>query len=392
MYSLAVKLLMAICLLAICVRDDYQQTSKSLVKPSHSIAVSLKATHHHRILFTLITSKPANAPTCLLIILLVSGDIETNPGPGNKSIFPCGYCDKPVNWSQRGVACDECDHWYHKSCIEMCTRDFDQLNLSNVSWMCCRCHTQNIPSFTFHLYELATSNQYDQLSRSHIRSQSRSPAAQITPTAVNFKPTNFSSPKSADREAHPSIDSIGSQISSINRSTESQSSSMQISNTPTRSDNTESHQGANTTIPPKSNNWRTLVMNGGGMKGKTPQFRAALDYYKPDCILGCETWLDNSVKDSEIFPENFNIYRKDRNIHGGGVYIAIDKKYTSAYVEEGNTDCEAIWASVATKDAKFYVGSYYRPPDEHRSKLSELNKSLHQLPPLISRQTQVARW
>ena len=57
-------------------------------------------------------------------------------------------------------------------------------------------------------------------------------------------------------------------------------------------------------------------MNGGGMKGKSPQFKAVLDYYKPDSILGCESWLDSSVKDIEIFPENFNIYHKDRNIHG----------------------------------------------------------------------------
>ncbi|KAH3857653.1 hypothetical protein DPMN_100264 [Dreissena polymorpha] len=39
---------------------------------------------------------------CLMtLLILLSGDIESNPGPGNKSIFPCGLCDDPVNRSQK---------------------------------------------------------------------------------------------------------------------------------------------------------------------------------------------------------------------------------------------------------------------------------------------------
>ena len=48
-------------------------------------------------------------------ILILSGDIEQNPGPGIK--FPCGVCKKSVRSNQRGVACDCCDLWFHTKCM-----------------------------------------------------------------------------------------------------------------------------------------------------------------------------------------------------------------------------------------------------------------------------------
>ena len=46
--------------------------------------------------------------TTLTLLLLVSGDINLNPGPGNGSVFPCGYCELPVTWSRLGVCCTNC--------------------------------------------------------------------------------------------------------------------------------------------------------------------------------------------------------------------------------------------------------------------------------------------
>jgi hypothetical protein len=33
-------------------------------------------------------------------------------------------------------------------------------------------------------------------------------------------------------------------------------------------------------------------------------------------------WIDNSIKDSQIFPRGYTIFRNDRNLSGGGVLIA----------------------------------------------------------------------
>jgi len=107
-------------------------------------------------------------PLCALTtaLLLLSGDVELNPGPRakNASVFPCGICEQPVTWSCKGAACDNCDVWYHQSCIELCSADFELLNNSNVSWICYKCDGVNCGSFTFRSYELECSNVYAPLS------------------------------------------------------------------------------------------------------------------------------------------------------------------------------------------------------------------------------------
>ena len=42
-----------------------------------------------------------------ITVLLLAGDIETNPGPEVvQNTFPCGLCEVDANWSNGGIACD----------------------------------------------------------------------------------------------------------------------------------------------------------------------------------------------------------------------------------------------------------------------------------------------
>ena len=43
----------------------------------------------------------------------------------------------------------------------------------------------------------------------------------------------------------------------------------------------------------------------------------------PACLIISETWLDNSVFDSEITIPNYVVCRNDRNRHGGGVCVYV---------------------------------------------------------------------
>ena len=69
---------------------------------------------------------------------------KLNPGPpmsgslNLSSIFPCGYCEDPVTWEQRGICCDSCDMWFHKDCVDMGSFTFLAYSTTNVSWICCR--------------------------------------------------------------------------------------------------------------------------------------------------------------------------------------------------------------------------------------------------------------
>ena len=84
-----------------------------------------------------------------LCLILLSGQFELDPGPpisgslNLSSIFPCGYCEDPVTWEQRGIFCDSCDMWFHKDCVGMGSFTFLAYSTTRVSWICCRCNHPN---------------------------------------------------------------------------------------------------------------------------------------------------------------------------------------------------------------------------------------------------------
>ena len=66
------------------------------------------------------------------------------------------------------------------------------------------------------------------------------------------------------------------------------------------------------------------TVNFQSIKGKVAAFAAFLSENSPDIILGSESWLDGTIATAEIFPSHYQVMRKDRNINGGGVLIAIN--------------------------------------------------------------------
>ena len=64
-------------------------------------------------------------------------------------------------------------------------------------------------------------------------------------------------------------------------------------------------------------------MNINSIRGKKLELLAFLDFHQPHVVAIQETKIDSSVATSELFPETcpYSVYRKDRNIHGGGVML-----------------------------------------------------------------------
>ncbi len=73
----------------------------------------------------------------LVIALILSGDIQTNPGH-DQTVYPCGYFLLTVSWSAQAVCCDGCNVWYHYSCLSMSATDLESLSKDNVIWLCCK--------------------------------------------------------------------------------------------------------------------------------------------------------------------------------------------------------------------------------------------------------------
>ena len=283
-------------------------------------------------------SKASKNSTLWTFLLLLSGDIEINPGPETK--WPCRICEYPVTWSQEGVACDSCELWHHKSCISLCSEDFNLLERSNVVWKCCKCDSLNCDSFTFHSFELQISNTYFPLSQLNNESTLDS-----FHSKHGFSPLHTSSPKP--------VNSQNSQ-----RTPRDKLFSTTTSECPYDL--------------PKKQNLRILNINCRSVKENNAEFKTALEYIKPDIICGTESWLrgkkpgkpysKSAIQNSEIFPDNYTVFRNDRSSRGGGVFVAVQSNITAVECVDFVTDCEIDFAKVTLKGKKeLYIGSFYMP-------------------------------
>ena len=73
-----------------------------------------------------------HVPACPPLLLLLSGDIETNPGP-----YMCPTCNRP--WTRRtgGIQCGGCDSWTHYNIQCSGVRQHGHIPQG---WRCLICH------------------------------------------------------------------------------------------------------------------------------------------------------------------------------------------------------------------------------------------------------------
>ena len=101
-------------------------------KKINIIEISLVLTDHEYVVVRVITNQsylrglcPRNGPKVTLtylsmFLITLSNDVNINPEPSTSdSLYPCGTCDKPVTWDDRGIVCDTCNQWYHANCQSM---------------------------------------------------------------------------------------------------------------------------------------------------------------------------------------------------------------------------------------------------------------------------------
>lgn len=285
--------------------------------------------------------KPAKTTTCLLLLLL-SGDVEMNPGPN--SFFPCGCCELDVSWNMKAVLCDQCSAWYHKSCLDMCSAEYNRhvSEGSGVIWICNVCDSKNYDSSMLRSYHLVdTSNYYSILEQTSLANLSH-----ISSPGSVFSPRHTSSPK----------------LNGNRSPSDGQGPAPMLS---------------------KGRNWRSLIVNVNGIRDKGAELETAIEYIKPDVIIACESKLSDKVLNSEFLPKAYqqDVFRKDRSDHGGGVFLAFREGHSVSEVKMPHSTSESIWAKVSTSDNKqpIYVCSFYRPPGTGADPIHDLNNSTAEL-------------
>ena len=101
-----------------------------------------------------------------------------------------------------------------------------------------------------------------------------------------------------------------------------------------------------------------------------------VDQYKPELITGTESWLSSSIPNYEIFPQDYNIFCKDRADGYGGVFIA-SRNHVVSYELPLDTSCEFTVCKLITTDKPLIFCSAYRPPNNNSIYLEELCQDLN---------------
>ena len=288
--------------------------------------------------------KPSKG-TNLFILIILAGDIEMNPGPR----FQCGLCKKYCKASDRLLECEECEKRFHASCSNLSDNKLLRIESGDGAWYCTNCKADcglcsgavlkghkavqcdNCDMWIHNECLFIAETQYETVNNTN--------CTWICPKCEFF---NFS-------------DSFfGEQV---NVETENRF----VPLTKVKKDRS-SPCGTN-----KSSfisGLKFISMNINSIRGKKLELLAFLDFHQPHVVAIQETKIDSSIATSELFPETcpYSVYRKDRNIHGGGVMLLVHKDISHMPITELENDSESIWVKVFANKTSHFVASWYRPP------------------------------
>ena len=98
-----------------------------------------------------------------------------------------------------------------------------------------------------------------------------------------------------------------------------------------------------------------ISMNINSIRGKKLELLAFLDFHQAHVAAIQETKINSSIATSEHFPETcpYSVYRKDRNIHGGGVMLLVHKDISHMPITELENNSESVWVKVFANKTSF---------------------------------------
>ena len=109
-----------------------------------------------------------------------------------------------------------------------------------------------------------------------------------------------------------------------------------------------------------------MVANFQSVKNKKVELAQVASTYNPEVILGTETWLNNEIQSSEIFPQNYTAFRRDRKDGFGGVVIVTRNDLICEEIVNVNINTESIYCKIELQGNKsVVVGVVYRPPNSN---------------------------
>jgi len=124
-------------------------------------------------------------------------------------------------------------------------------------------------------------------------------------------------------------------------------------------------QGGNRHL--ESQNLKLGCLNVRSLLNKVDQLQVFMQEHKFDILAVNETWLDESVTNSEISIPDCCVIRNDRKRTGGGVCLYVRNGIQYRRLESISTGIESLWLLVKMKHENIVVGTIYRPPSSGRN-------------------------
>ena len=81
-----------------------------------------------------------------------------------------------------------------------------------------------------------------------------------------------------------------------------------------------------------------------------------------DIIALSETHIGPEIYTGELKIKGFQMFRKDRNVQGGGVAVYVKLGFRTTIIDT-HSNCEALFLKITSDVAKFYLLTAYRPPN-----------------------------
>ena len=317
--------------------------------------------------------RPAGSETPALIrkqlSLILSGDIECNPGPIK---HPCLECNKPVAKNHRAVMCDTCSKWIHIKCGNISPNQYNVLCESTDLWHCSYC----------------TANKFSESScdtECEINSQASVQTENVNTTCDTicdrYEHINDSFQPEPDPEEHwgvlpePYIESDTSS-SSISVSEESD-----ISSSDEESDKYDVFESLRNLR--KENKTRPVIcyININSIRYKFDELKVILLEKLVDILIIAETKIDDSFNDNLFQAEGYKMERRDRTAHGGGLmaHIRADLPFKRRKDLESD-EVESICFELSMKKRKWgIIGAYRQPSMKNQTFETDITKCLDKM-------------
>ena len=297
--------------------------------------------------------------TNLLILIILAGDIEMNPGPR----FQCRTCKKYCKAAEKAVKCEDCEKRFHASYVNLGPVELQKIESDNDSWYCSNCKAEcslcsgavlnSHKAVQCDKCEMWVHNNCSFMSDSEYETMQNSNCTWICPKCdfFNFSDSFFNEQFNLESENRFDLLANGHETKS-----------------------TETLTSKNSFI----SGLKFSSININSIRGKKLELLAFIDFHQSQILAIQETKIENFILTSELFPESFpySVYRKDRTLNGGGVMFLVHKDIPHMPLTELDNDSESVWVKLFVNKKTHFVASWYRPPVDGHLPVSDNGNDL----------------